>query len=333
MDPYNDLGRYGANKVVRREPCPYCRAGGGDKSGNNLTIYLDGHTHCYACGKHDHAQTTLEDIRKLAEGRDKLNLQEVADSQLEFPRDYTPLNEALYAKEGIRWIKGYGITDDEIEKHHIGWSSDRNMLIFPVYDTAGSLVMWQGRNFQTGQKYLTFGNKSDIMYLCGNSKSGTVVVTEDLVSAIKVGRVFQAMPLWGASMTVGLMQKLADRFDDMGVWLDRDKVRESVLIALRSSQYLPTFVVSSTVDPKNYRDEVLAQLVWSAQQKDSVYKENKHDPKDLKEEREDLSIPTSSLKLFPNAHPQLLGPDGSPIRMAPDYSEHDWKYTKSLHGS
>lgn len=37
------------SKVVNRKRCPACAAKGGDTSGNNLAVYDDGHSYCYAC--------------------------------------------------------------------------------------------------------------------------------------------------------------------------------------------------------------------------------------------------------------------------------------------
>lgn len=36
------------SKPIRQEPCPKCRDEGGDKTGNNLVIYSDGHAYCFA---------------------------------------------------------------------------------------------------------------------------------------------------------------------------------------------------------------------------------------------------------------------------------------------
>ena len=37
------------SKVVSRKRCPKCAAQGNDTSGNNLAVYDDGHSYCYAC--------------------------------------------------------------------------------------------------------------------------------------------------------------------------------------------------------------------------------------------------------------------------------------------
>lgn len=260
MSIYVDNSLYGANKVVDRIPCPKCRAGGGDKTGDNKWVYGDGHTHCYACGQHEHAPI-LRQIEKFIRGEALV----IAPKDLNFPEDYMPLAGALWAKEGYAWIKGYGITYDEIVKHKIGWSAKRNMLIFPVFNESGHLLMWQGRNFGEGTKYVTMGPKADVMHIVGNPAHGPfVIVVEDFISAVKVGRCFHAMPLWGSTMTLGTLKKLSERYGEVGMWLDDNKTRDAVQLALRGSQYCPTFVISTPSDPKVYSDMMIRAHVADA---------------------------------------------------------------------
>ena len=39
-------------QVLSKEQCPECAKEGNDASGDNLAVYSDGHTHCFACGYH-----------------------------------------------------------------------------------------------------------------------------------------------------------------------------------------------------------------------------------------------------------------------------------------
>ncbi len=40
------------NKLLRKEQCPDCAKNGGDTSKDNMAVYSDGQTHCFACGTH-----------------------------------------------------------------------------------------------------------------------------------------------------------------------------------------------------------------------------------------------------------------------------------------
>lgn len=53
------------SKVISRKRCPKCAANGNDTSGNNLAVYDDGHSYCYACEYYIKGtkmeQTTIEE--------------------------------------------------------------------------------------------------------------------------------------------------------------------------------------------------------------------------------------------------------------------------------
>ena len=99
-----------------------------------------------------------------------------------------------------------------------------------------------------------------------------LIVVEDYISAIKVARSYVAAPLLGATMSLQQIKEASDKFSSLGVWLDRDKAKESALIALRASQYVPVFIVSSSDDPKKYADEVISELIEEASYK-TLYKD------------------------------------------------------------
>lgn len=263
---------FNRDRVVRREPCPKCRAEGKDHTGDNVAVYSNGDKYCFAGhGVVGREYKTLHQI--MADVRAKQKPMYDVPKDLDWPADATPLQTALYAKNAQAWLRMKGITPMEIEKHKMAWSQERQLLLFPVFNTNGEMIMWQGRNFGHGSKYLTKGPKADILHLVGNSKSGTIIACEDLVSAIKVGRQFQAVPLWGSEMSLTLIREAAKRFDDLGIWLDPDKNVKAVEIALRASQYLPTFVCNTVEDPKEYGDEQIAEVIEGFRYKDRLYQE------------------------------------------------------------
>lgn len=252
-------------RVCYRQACPECRKRGRDRAGDNLAVYLDGHSYCFAC--HYYIPTpSIEGLKKIAKEAMLVSTDSPIPDELYWPEDTAPLHEAIWAKPGMSWLRKYGITDDEIIKHKMGWSVKRMLLVQPVYEK-GKMVLWQGRNFNDGPKYLTCGMKNDILYLVGQPSRGVLIVTEDLISAIKVGREYQAAPLWGTNMSIGLIKKVASQFDTLGIWLDKGAIKEAVRIALRSSQYIPTFIIDSGLDPKEYTSEYIHEFVENASYK------------------------------------------------------------------
>ena len=59
------------SKLLSKTACPNCRNTGGDRSGDNLANYDDGHSYCFKCGhvqgnrKHEHTQTTRTPVRGI----------------------------------------------------------------------------------------------------------------------------------------------------------------------------------------------------------------------------------------------------------------------------
>ena len=257
---------------MEKERCPRCAVRGQDTKGDNLAVYPDGHAHCFGCGYH-RGVPIYERVRQLQHGN-PLPVKNV-DVTYDFPADYT----TGIAIGPLTWLRSFGITDDEITKHRMGWSEERKLLVFPVLDGDGDLIMWQGRSFSPSKpmveigkdgkyypKYITKGPASDILHFVGVSTDPkqTIILVEDLISAIKVGRTYQCAPLWGSHIPLKLIQRLSGRFNSLGVWLDRDKTDVALKTVLRASQYLPSYLITSTFDPKEYTTTAIQGIVEEA---------------------------------------------------------------------
>jgi hypothetical protein len=266
--------------VVSRTPCPKCRSRGQDRTGDNLVRYTDGHAHCYACGYTEKASVEhrLQPVTSVTTGK---KICQIPDDAIY----YIP-------ERALNWLKNFGIRQEEIKEHRFQWSESRQMLIMPVYDPCDNILMWQGRNFKLkkvpieelsngpsasqlvkgyswsldGPKYHTEGEKSSVLHIIkpNNGPNALVVVTEDLLSAIKVGRVWPAMPLWGSDIGLEMIRRLKERFWSLGIWLDEDKTTHAVKLACRASQVMPTFVIQSTQDPKYYPEDMIYKMVHHA---------------------------------------------------------------------
>lgn len=269
--------------LLKRVQCPKCAESGADTRGDNLAIYPDGHKYCYGCGYHEPAPLTA---KLLTAPKPE------PTAGVFLPDDYSR-TIPYYA---VSWLAKYGLTHAEILRNEIGWSAKRDLLIFPVLDGDRNLLMWQGRSFKVkvklvpvtgtidgaeinygnrevtvpdGPKYITKGNPSEIIHLITpdgalHDLADHVIITEGVVDAIKVGRVFNAMPCWGSNLSLEHVRRLSRRFGSMGIWWDSDKRVEAVKMALWASQYMPTYVVLSTKDPKEYQDEHLLTFVKAA---------------------------------------------------------------------
>ena len=245
--------------IVSRDQCPRCKANGKDNSRDNLAIYSDGHEWCYSCGYHVPAR--LE--KRIATLNTIIDQGNKAPKILELPSDAS-VNLPVDVHSRLR---SWGLTEEDIIKHNIRWSEVRQTIVYPIYDAYGQLIMYQERNWVGWKtpKYLTFGNPSDILHILypqGHKEDNScIILTEDLISAIRVSKSFPAMPLWGNQIPLQTIRRLASRFQTIGVWLDPDMKLKAVKDVIRISQYVPAFFIESSLDPKFYNDERIKEHI------------------------------------------------------------------------
>lgn len=218
---------------VGHEPCPKC----GSK--DNLGRYADGGAFCFGCG--------------YVEGRDRIALEPTRKVTRALPSDLT----TLLPPANRKWLQRF-LDDSEIDEY-FEYSPSLDRHIFRWYQDDG--FYWEARSVNNVQpKTLSHGTKPNL-YL-GRGESTTLVIVEDIVSAIKVGRFCRSYPLFGAYLSATHRGKIiGDDFSEVIVWLDRDKMMEAVVISTRFQPFVKSRVVSTTKDPKECSEkEILEQI-------------------------------------------------------------------------
>lgn len=233
--------------------CPRCRESGRDRAGDNLADYGD-HKYCFSCGYFE------GDGNKLSISR---ITKQISQQKKNGPRDVAlPSDFSFDLPENVReWLAKYAITEEEIELHSLGWTEKYTSLVFPILDVHGNLLMVQSRKFSDspGPKYFTSGYPESIMHLVGHERfSGTIVVVEDLISAIKVGRHCTTMPLWGSSISTERIHRLSTIAVRLVIWLDNDKAEYATRRAVTAQPWFSDVkVVVTELDPKEYSDKLI----------------------------------------------------------------------------
>lgn len=237
------------SEFVRHEVCPYCH------SRDNLARYNDGHGYCFGCHYSEPATERWLGHKPVLKPLSTLR---------PLPDDAKPQIGAV----GWTWLKKYDIQESETKD--MLWSDEKQWLIFTFIEPDGNLTCWQARNFNKERpkpKYITYGPRNEVFCLYG--QGDTVVLTEDVISAIKVGRSegVVGVPLLGSGVPLRLLTRLFKRFSSkvvLGVWLDADKGRESVVARSRASQYFPfVFNILTPNDPKSYSDQEIDDIIQS----------------------------------------------------------------------
>jgi hypothetical protein len=180
----------------------------------------------------------------------------------EYVEPYVPGNYN-FTDEQLAWLRKY-ITDKEIGTYDI--SCDDSKLYLPIYNYEGAYVGYNARNFAPGPKYITkYYNAQDRDgSWFANSSARSLIVTEDILSAIKCRRVANSVALLSSPPHAPsfLLRRVAE-YDTIFIWLDPDKQAKSAVEMLKhisSFVVRPVHLVISEGDPKEYETDDIKRL-------------------------------------------------------------------------
>lgn len=244
------------NRVTHKEQCPSCASIGKDNARDNLIVYSDDSAYCFSCG-YFRTSTGKGRVRKTSS---------TPETNIVLPSD---ISDEL-PESADRFLSRYGITGRDIALNNIQYSQYWNRLIFP-YIINNSLVGWQGRlmsDDKTKPKWYSKGRLQDFIYTVGNKKSSIVVLTEDIISAIRVGHSgeFCGSPVFGSNISVKRLLTNAKNHAKIVVWLDKDKCCESIDVVRHARMLgVNASCVITDEDPKCYSDSEIKVLIENGQ--------------------------------------------------------------------
>ena len=223
------------SRVLSVSRCPKCAERGKDRKGHNLAEYENGF-HCFSCG-YNKPKRILKRLNEFSA-----------------PKVYNGIIcEKKLLPAHLKWLLGYGLTDKEMENFSYaykrfvkGYEIPCNLLVFVNTDT-----YWLGRNFaDVGVRYLSSGEKPLLKY---GTNPDIVVFVEDVISAIKVGRIATAIPMLGAKIPAQWLEQVRD-YNRVVIWGDYDKKIDNIYAARKASEVLgkPVQSVITEKDPKFY---------------------------------------------------------------------------------
>ena len=224
------------SKFIRHLPCPKCR------SKDNLGEY-DDHFYCFGCQYHK-LKNDLNTLRKRYERSSMSN--NIVNASIQTTPDLP--------RNAMKWLLSYGISLEEIAQHKLEWCEQNGTLVLLNTGT-----YWQGRSFkQYGPKYMSHGYKPLTIY----GEGDTIILVEDILSAIKVSRVagYCSAPLLGSSLSTDFEDKITKQFKSVYVWLDRDKAKNAIRIKNKLKGLgITSRVVITPSDPKEYTTKEIEQ--------------------------------------------------------------------------
>ena len=183
--------------------------------------------------------------------------------EIKLPGDYLPKVPA----EGLAWLYSCGITDNDIKQYYIGFSPHRDRVILPMYE-GDELVYWQGRYLgEPDMNHPKYTNqrkavRHDLWFKVVDKHSDVVVVVEDILSCIVVGKVVDCYALLNASVPDRLMWKLSKEYKRIVLWLDPDKHGAMDRWSVRYQSFgINVSIVKSDQDPKYYSKEEIRKEI------------------------------------------------------------------------
>ena len=166
-----------ASTFVEHKPCPACRETGGDRAGDNLSVYSDGHGYCNACG---HYQKDVTGDNNFVE-------KEVRAMQTITPRGVS--NSAIKDRRiSSKITSKFGVTVSfdkagKVEKHY-----------YPYYDSNESnrLLGYKERTVETKEFQILGTNKGSGLFGQNANRSGGKYLTicEGELDALSVSEMF-----------------------------------------------------------------------------------------------------------------------------------------------
>ena len=220
------------------ETCPKCRKNGHDIAGDNLAVYSDNHKWCYRCGYFEPG-----DIAH------KINKPIVNSKGLLYP-DIVPLSE-----ECLEYLDKFNLTREEIYDNLNGHEDG-----YSYFDSKFFLVRRLHKKPKVIVKGEVVGNEP--IFACQEG-SNTIVLCEDIISAIKISRVKDACALLSNQINGTLLYRLSSRYDNCVLWLDPDMYEHMLKTLLPRVQpyFKQVGVILSGFDPKYYSTNEIKERV------------------------------------------------------------------------
>lgn len=164
------------------------------------------------------------------------------------------------------WLLKAGLSSADLPRLGAYYHPPTDRVVLPVLDPSGGVLFWQARAVDKRlPKYLAPPvDKASVVARYGEAKE--VTLTEDLLSAYKVGTVGEGWSLLGTSINSKMLSSLLSRGCRVNVWLDPDgpgqRAATKVLAKLRSVGIEARNIVSA-VDPKLvHRQDIKELLLW-----------------------------------------------------------------------
>ena len=212
---------------VEHKPCPACRDAGGDRSGDNLSIYSDGHGYCNACGHYQKDDTGVNNYIEEKKPMQTITPRGVSNASIKERR----ISSNITSKFGV--TVSYD-KKGQIEKHY-----------YPYYDSNESnrLLGYKERTVATKEFQIIGTNKGSGLFGQNANRSGGKYLTicEGEIDALSISEMFdgkwQVVSLKNgassASRDIKENLEYIESFDNIVLCFDQDQAGNDAVKAVQ----------------------------------------------------------------------------------------------------
>lgn len=221
--------------------------------------------YCFRCGKIGAKSKGYQTLHQLEKIRELDRAARLHSKVLELPQD-TNYDVESWPSEARFWLHSASIYGGRLCERRIGYSVHLQRVVLPVYDASGCLTFYQLRRiYGTGPKYISPSiNRESILYWCTPEQFSLdeVIVVEDILSAIRVGKHIPCVSLLGTKISTQQAAALS-HFKQVTTWLDPDIAGIEGAVAVRRAMNLVTETrnIKSTLDPKMLSDRKILEVL------------------------------------------------------------------------
>ncbi|APU00320.1 DNA primase [Ralstonia phage RS-PII-1] len=230
--------------------------------GRTLTVHHEADRwwgYCFRCNDHGYEAKPAESLaERLARRRREQDVDEALEHSVSLP---TPINFDVdsWPMAARLWLYKAALGRREIKELGVYWHEPSGRVVVPVFDSQRP-VYWQARSVDgRAPKYIN--PKVDRQHIVARFGQGEVLVlTEDTLSAYRVGQHTEAWSLMGVKLNDIIAARIVRRGGPVLVWLDPDwqypeGKRPGVIAAKKitrqlSSMGIPVQRITSRADPK-----------------------------------------------------------------------------------
>lgn len=226
----------------------------GDSKSLRIELKEDGSIHgkCFRCG-----EWGITDVKKSF-------FPPEAKEILVPPEEFVPLNTS---PKGWAWVYSYDLSPEDIKTNGIEYDPYAKRVIIPFFWTFGEKLGYQARKIydeDTGPKYITYSKTPYGNVVWGPNKTNEIVLVEDVISSIKVGKVTNSLAMLSTNPHP-MAKDFLTQFDKFYIWLDMDNpqvIRQALKLLKKLRILGETKLISTPKDPKYYSKDDIERILY-----------------------------------------------------------------------